>query len=101
MLVSGDMLELGGKSAYYHSEIGRLVADSGIDKFISVGKMARNSFLAAKKQGMENIWSCRTKTEAADILRKIVKPRDVVLVKGSRSMRMEEVIRCFITFYTR
>ncbi len=101
VLVSGDMLELGGKSAYYHSEIGRLVADSGIDKFISVGKMARNSFLAAKKKGMENIWSCRTKEEAASILTKVVKPRDVVLVKGSRGMRMEEVIRCFIISYTR
>ncbi|MBU4377084.1 MAG: UDP-N-acetylmuramoyl-tripeptide--D-alanyl-D-alanine ligase [Candidatus Omnitrophica bacterium] len=99
VLVSGDMLELGRKSAYYHGEMGRLVADSGIDKFISVGKLARNSFLAAKKSGMQNIWFCRTKKEAASVLKKIVKPDDVVLVKGSRGMRMEEVIKCFTISY--
>ncbi|MDD5680566.1 MAG: UDP-N-acetylmuramoyl-tripeptide--D-alanyl-D-alanine ligase [Candidatus Omnitrophica bacterium] len=101
ILISGDMLELGKKAADYHSEIGELVAESGIDKFISVGKLARNSFIAAKKKGMRDIWFCKTKEEAASILRKVTKPNDVVLVKGSRGMRMEEVIRCFTISYTR
>lgn len=101
VLVSGDMLELGRRSGYYHSEAGRLAADSGIDKFISVGKLARNSFLAAKKSGMRNIWFCRTKKEAVSVLKKIVEPGDVVLVKGSRAMRMEEVIKCFTISYGR
>lgn len=100
ILVSGDMLELGKKSAYYHSEIGELAAGSDIDKFISVGRLARNSFVAAKKKGMRDAWFCKTKEEAVSILQKVAKPDDVVLVKGSRGMRMEEVIKCFIISYT-
>lgn len=101
ILISGDMLELGKKAAYYHSEIGELVAESDIDKFISVGRLARNSFIAAKKMGMRDIWFCKTKEEAAAILRRVTRPNDVVLVKGSRAMRMEEVIKCFTISYTR
>ena len=101
ILISGDMLELGPKSAYYHSKIGELVAESGIDKFISVGKLARNSFAAAKRKGMQDIWFCKTSEEAASVLREVVKPDDVVLVKGSRGMQMEEVIKCFTHSYTR
>ena len=101
ILISGDMLELGKKSARYHSEVGELVAGSGIDKFISVGRLARNSFIAAKKKGMRDVWFCKTKEEAVSILQKVARPDDVVLVKGSRGMRMEEVIKCFTISYTR
>jgi len=101
ILISGDMLELGKKSAYYHSKIGELVAESDIDKFISVGKLARNSFAAAKRRGMQDAWFCETKKEAASILRRVAKPDDVVLIKGSRGMQMEEVIKCFTISYTR
>ncbi|MDP2912794.1 MAG: UDP-N-acetylmuramoyl-tripeptide--D-alanyl-D-alanine ligase, partial [Candidatus Omnitrophota bacterium] len=100
ILISGDMLELGEKSVYYHRKVGELVAELGIDKFICVGKFGRYSFIAAKKKGMRDIWFCETKEEAASILRKVVKPNDVVLVKGSRLMQMEEIIKCFTTSYT-
>ncbi|MDP3788960.1 MAG: UDP-N-acetylmuramoyl-tripeptide--D-alanyl-D-alanine ligase, partial [Candidatus Omnitrophota bacterium] len=78
-----------------------LVAGSDIDKFISVGRLARNSFIAAKKKGMRDVWFCKTKEEAVSILQKVAEPDDVVLVKGSRGMRMEEVIKCFTISYTR
>ena len=100
ILISGDMLELGKKTRYYHNRIGRLVARSEINNFIGVGKLTRNSFLAAKRNGMKNAWFCSSKEEAAVLLRKIVRPDDVVLVKGSRATQMEEVIKCFITFFT-
>ncbi len=101
ILVSGDMLELGKKARYYHDRAGRLVACSGITNFIGVGELMRDSFLAAKRSGMKNAWFCSSNKEAAALLRDIARPDDVVLVKGSRAMRMEEVIKCFITSFTR
>ncbi|MDP3789453.1 MAG: UDP-N-acetylmuramoyl-tripeptide--D-alanyl-D-alanine ligase, partial [Candidatus Omnitrophota bacterium] len=71
ILISGDMLELGKKSARYHSEVGELVAGSDIDKFISVGRLARNSFNAAKKKGMRDARFCKTKEEAVSIQQKV------------------------------
>lgn len=101
ILISGDMLELGEKSSYYHKKIGEIVARSGIDSFITVGKLMQKGFLSAKKCGMENAWFCSSKEEAVNILNRIVRPDDIVLVKGSRATQMEDVIRCFITCSTR
>jgi UDP-N-acetylmuramoyl-tripeptide--D-alanyl-D-alanine ligase len=95
------MLELGDKASHYHDKIGGLIAHLGIDSFISVGNLMRNSFLAAKRCGMKNTWFCSTKEEAAALLKKIAQPDDVVLVKGSRATGMEDVIKCFITSFTR
>jgi len=100
ILISGDMLELGNKAPYYHKKIGALVACSGIDDFIGVGKLMRNGFLAAKKSGMENTWFCQSKKEVVTLLKRIAQPDDVVLVKGSRAIKMEDVITCFITSFT-
>lgn len=101
ILIGGDMLELGKKSVYYHNRIGRIVARSGIDSFISVGGLMRNSFLAAKRSGMKDTWFCPSKEEAAALLKKIAQSDDVVLIKGSRATQMEDVIKCFITSFTR
>ena len=95
------MLELGKKAAYYHNRMGRIVARSGIDSFISVGDLMHNTFLAARRSGMKNAWFCPSKEEASDLLKRITKPHDVVLVKGSRATQMEDVIKCFITSSTR
>jgi len=101
VLVSGDMLELGRRAVYYHNRIGRLVARSDINNFIGVGGLMRNAFTAARKSGMKNAWACQSTEEAAALLKEIAQPDDVVLFKGSRAMRMEEVIKCFITSCTR
>jgi UDP-N-acetylmuramoyl-tripeptide--D-alanyl-D-alanine ligase len=101
ILVSGDMLELGKKAVYYHQRIGGFIARSGIDNFIGVGELMRNSFLSAKRCGMKNIHYCSSKEEAAALLRNIARSNDVVLVKGSRATQMEDVIKCFTTSSTR
>jgi UDP-N-acetylmuramyl pentapeptide synthase len=100
ILVSGDMLELGKKAVYYHKKIGEIVANSDIDYFFGVGNLTRNSYISAKKSGMKNARFYSSKEEAAMALKKITRPNDVVLVKGSRAMQMEEVIKCFITSFT-
>ncbi|MEA3305677.1 MAG: UDP-N-acetylmuramoyl-tripeptide--D-alanyl-D-alanine ligase [Candidatus Omnitrophota bacterium] len=97
ILVSGDMLELGRRAVYYHNKIGKIVANSGIDYFFGVGELSRGACLSAKKSGMKNARFYPSKDKAVAALKKIARSNDVVLVKGSRATRMEEVIKCCIT----
>lgn len=93
-VVSGDMLELGGKSEYFHRMIGKMIASAGIEGLLTFGELSRYTLAAALGAGMdeENLWHCATHDEIIDILRSVVQDGDLVLVKGSRSMRMEKVV---------
>ena len=76
------MAELGSESARYHEEIGRLVEEQGIDHVIAVGDLARG-YGASE-------WVADA-GEAAKRLAELVQPGDIVLVKGSRSVGLEQV----------
>ena len=101
ILITGDMLELGGRSRYYHARLGRAIAKSGIDELIAVGQLARYTYLEAVSNGMRQSRFYHSKDEVVPLLREMAKPNDVVLVKGSRAMKMEDIIECFITSSTR
>jgi len=96
ILVMADMLELGKKEEELHLRAGREVAKV-CDLFISVGRLARLTAEAARRAGLpaKNIFRCSLAGEARDILlQKIaVNPADIVLVKGSRAMKMEEIFK--------
>lgn len=96
ILVMGDMLELGSREKAFHARAGRLAARV-CDKLLTVGSRAESSAEAARLQGLsiKDIFSCESSLEARDILFKMISPGegDVVLVKGSRSMKMEEVLK--------
>lgn len=96
ILVMGDMLELGKQQGLYHKELGRYAARI-CDAFISVGKLSAQAALSARACGLDsrNIFSCESSAEARRILfeRISVKAEDLVLVKGSRLMHMEEVMK--------
>lgn len=96
IFVMGDMLELGSYKKVFHHKIGKDVV--GIcDIFITVGKLSKLSAKAAESSGFDikNIFTCTSCQEAADILVNKIRPspEDIVLVKGSRAMRMEEVFK--------
>jgi len=95
ILVAGDMLELGNRAKYFHQRIGKLTADSLINNLITVGELSSETHSTARKFGMkkETIWRCVSVDNAACILNKITRPGDVVLVKGSRAMGMEKIIK--------
>lgn len=96
IFIMGDMLELGDDEEKFHCQSGRLAARR-CDIFIAVGKLSKLAAQAANKSGLNtrNIFTCRTPKEAGDILFNSVLPKedDVVLVKGSRSMKMEEAFK--------
>jgi len=90
--VLGDMLELGAISTDAHLEVGRKVAQRGIDILVAVGERAKGIAEGGRASGMAHVQTCATTQEAVQALRAIVKPGDAILVKGSRGMKMETIV---------
>ena len=92
--VLGDMLELGPGEVRFHEEAGRTAAASGWDVIITVGPRARGLAEAARAAGRpaEAIAAFETSEDAAAALPAILRPGDLVLVKGSRGVRTEIVV---------
>jgi UDP-N-acetylmuramoyl-tripeptide--D-alanyl-D-alanine ligase len=91
IFVFGDMLELGPKAEAIHAQIGRFAAKAGVSAFYSYGSLAAHSTLAAGRMGGSHVKAGKNKEKLADEIAKQLRPGDVVLVKGSRGMGMEEV----------
>jgi len=91
--VLGDMLELGGFSIPGHNLVGEAVLSAGVNCLVTVGSLALRITAKARENGFpaKNIWECATGEEAVDVLKKLLVPGDVLLVKGSRGMRMEKI----------
>jgi len=96
IFIMGDMLELGSRKKAFHYQAGRYAARV-CDTFITVGGLSKSAAAAAKSYGLsaKNIFTCESCNEARDILLNKIFPNrdDIVLVKGSHMMRMEEVFR--------
>lgn len=95
--VLGDMLELGDTSAEAHRELGRTAARLGVDIIITVGTLMKHTAEGAIEAGLprERVLETQTHAEAAELVRKLSRPGDVVLVKGSRGMKMEKILEEF------
>jgi UDP-N-acetylmuramoyl-tripeptide--D-alanyl-D-alanine ligase len=93
--VLGDMLELGAETDKAHEEVGRHVAELGIDLLVAVGERARAIHEAASIAGMsaDRMFHFGSAEEAGRFVQEKLKKGDVVLAKGSRAMRMERVVK--------
>jgi UDP-N-acetylmuramoyl-tripeptide--D-alanyl-D-alanine ligase len=94
ILVAGDMLALGAHSQQFHCEFGEQVAASGIDRLLVYGQDAQHAAARAHAAGMDagRIGACADAETLLILLEMWLEPGDVVLVKGSRDMHMEQVI---------
>jgi UDP-N-acetylmuramyl pentapeptide synthase len=94
--ILGDMLELGEKTGFYHREIGKEVAKLSIDTLITVGQGGKIIAQSSKEEGMaeERVFSFENneKINLAKKLLNLIKPGNFVLLKGSREMKMEEIL---------
>jgi UDP-N-acetylmuramoyl-tripeptide--D-alanyl-D-alanine ligase len=93
--VLGEMRELGTESERGHREVGETAASLGVDQLITVGDTAEMIARAARAAGLEKVSAVRSTDEAAELLGEIAEPGDLVLIKGSRAARTEEVIKQF------
>jgi UDP-N-acetylmuramoyl-tripeptide--D-alanyl-D-alanine ligase len=89
--VLGDMAELGAHSPAAHEEVGRRAAESGIDKFFALGKMAGTMAQAARAAGLDDVEEFAEVASAVETLKQFLKPGDMVLLKASRSSRLERL----------
>ena len=92
--VLGDMLEMGSYAQKGHYDIGKEIARHPIDFLVTVGEQAAYIGKGAVENGFyqSHIFACANNQEAIDVLQEILCEQDGVLVKGSRGMKMEEIV---------
>jgi UDP-N-acetylmuramoyl-tripeptide--D-alanyl-D-alanine ligase len=93
--VLGEMRELGSESERGHREVGETAATLEVNQLITIGDTAELIAEGARTAGLQKVLSARSTAEAANLLGKIARPGDLVLIKGSRAARTEEVIEKF------
>jgi len=91
ILVIGDMAELGENSRIYHQELSRFIKETKIDITLGVGKYVKE--VISLLDG-NNVWF-NSKDELVKYLYSCMKD-STILVKGSRSMKMEEIVEKLI-----
>ena len=89
--ILGDMYELGEQSGKQHLEVGLFARSVAIDRLIAVGIDARNIAEGAKG-GTADVMYFESKEELIENIGDIVSSGDMVLVKGSRGMKMEDIV---------
>lgn len=99
LAVLGDMLELGESSPTLHADVGALVARSGVQQLVTCGPLAQHIAQGAQEAGMPASCIYRTAQheEALAVLKLLLAPGDVVLVKGSRGMAMERLVQALVS----
>lgn len=89
----GDMFELGDQAERAHRELGEAAAEFKVDAVFALGGHAKEVVGAARKQGVECAEAFDSHNAVAHAVMKYARPGDTLLVKGSRGMQMELVIK--------
>lgn len=98
--ILGDMLELGEYSEQIHRKIGEDVVNNNIDILITVGEFSKYIKDEAIKNGFnkENIYSFEKQEDTYNLLNNILKNGDLVLIKGSHGINLENVVEEIMKF---
>jgi UDP-N-acetylmuramoyl-tripeptide--D-alanyl-D-alanine ligase len=92
LAVLGDMLELGPAAPRFHREAGRLAARLGFGPLLGVGPLSRELVEGARDGGAVADWRADA-AAAADWAAATAQDGDLVLVKGSRGVGLDAVVR--------
>lgn len=95
-LVLGDMLELGEQEAEMHREVGRYITPAKAERVLTFGRLGAYIAEGAAQtfgDAAEAVRAFDTKQALIEWLRARLAPEDLVLVKGSRGTRMEEIVQ--------
>lgn len=92
MAALGDMLELGEQADHYHRELGTKAGELGVARLFVRGDHAAAVVEGARAAGVADARVYDTHEAIAEAVLRAARPNDVLLVKGSRGMRMERVI---------
>jgi UDP-N-acetylmuramoyl-tripeptide--D-alanyl-D-alanine ligase len=89
--VLGDMAELGDQSEAAHEEVGRHAAELGVGQLFAVGKHAAQLARGARQAGLNRVFEFAEVESAAQAVKLFLKSGDLLLIKASRSTRLERV----------
>jgi UDP-N-acetylmuramoyl-tripeptide--D-alanyl-D-alanine ligase len=94
IVVAGEMLELGPESGELHRACGREASKMGVDLLVAVQGEARSLLDGARESGVEDerLRFAEDAGQAGELLARTVKSGDVVLIKGSRGVKLEQVL---------
>ncbi len=98
--ILGDMLELGAHTDVMHQEMGAMVPEMNFDVLLTVGEKAKLYVKGAKAKGMKSAYHFENVQDLISELTEIVSEGDVLLIKGSRGMHMEQVVDAMLRLTT-
>ena len=95
--VLGDMLELGSGSSRLHQEIGRYLSKKKVNVLIAVGSLARNIYEGYRNSSNFNenkslYFYFSSKEKLSSEIDNLLESKDLILIKGSRANKMEDII---------
>lgn len=93
IVIAGEMLELGPDEASLHREAGREIAESGVHVLWGVRGLAKEIASGAAEAGLTATRFFKSSEDAAAEVVKEVKDGDLILVKGSRGVATEKVVK--------
>ena len=94
ILVLGDMLELGEEEVQYHEKIGESISKNDIDCVFTYGKLGKHIANGAEKAiGKANVRAFENKAKLVEELKHFAGKGDLILVKASRGMKLEEIVQ--------
>lgn len=94
LVLMGDILEMGAQAVDVHKDLGRLMAESNLTHLFVMGEYAHDAKNGAMERGMSanQITVIENKSQAHEKILPYFNAGDILLVKGSRGMKLEEVI---------
>ncbi len=99
VLILGEMRDLGRYEEKGHREVGKFAVEKSVDYIITLGSATRFIIDEALKGGIKknNTFIAKDKEELLMKVKSVIGPKDIILIKGSRSLAMEEVVEELIT----
>jgi UDP-N-acetylmuramoyl-tripeptide--D-alanyl-D-alanine ligase len=101
VFICGPMAELGTQTEALHAELGAAVAEAGVDLLVTVGDPPRTTARVARENAHHGLQTeCFDNTASVcDHLQEFLRQDDILLVKGSRTARLERVVQELIEDY--
>jgi len=93
VVIAGEMLELGPDEASLHRDVGREIAGSGINLLWGVRGLAQEIVTGANEAGLTATKFFKSSDEVAAELIREVKEGDLIMVKGSRGVATDKVVK--------
>src|ERR1044071_4297432 len=93
VVIAGEMLELGPDQVSFHRDVGREIARSGINMLWGIRGLGQEIVFGGREAGLKVTKFFDSSDEAAVVLAKEVKEGDLILVKGSRGVATDKIVK--------